>query len=199
MIYCIADESYKKLDKKISRTSVCIVEFSDLIIVTKEFESLVQTITKDKVRFKNKITKLHSSELTAPQITFLTEHISKMRINAKIYTKYIYDKSEKVCKVETMQLAVKHIEHIHKNEKTTIEIEAAKEYEDSELAQLFGNLGNKFALLPDIILTTFLHTLNDVRAEMPNNSNYNLLREKIRLQVFALDKSYNYLEKTKRL
>lgn len=199
MIYCIADESYKKFDNKISRTSVCVVEFTDLELISKEFEGLIKTVENDNVRFNNKLNKLHSSELTAPQVTFITEKISKMKFSAKIYTKYIYDKSEKDCKVETMQLAVEHLKCIHINKETTIKIESAEEYKDSKLAKLCGDLGDKYSLLPDIILAVFLHILDDKKPEITNNSNYNLLREKIRLQVFALDKTRRYLDKTKRL
>ena len=199
MIYCIADESYRRLDNKIARTIVCIVEFSNLNLITKEFEELLEIIEKDKVRFKNRLNKLHSSGVAAPEITYITEYISKMRINAKIYTKYIYDKSEKECKIETMHLAVNHITRLHKNKELFIEVESANEYINSDLSKLFGNLGNKFALLPDIILTAFLHTLDSESLKKSNNLNYNLLKEKIRLQVFALDKSYEYLDKTKRL
>ena len=190
-----ADESYKKLDKVLSRVTICYVEFrskdKDSLLESKEQVS--SKIIGDKVRFGNNIKKIHYSEFTPAQKAQSCDLISKLKFKCKIFIFYFYNQAEtkggdSKQKLSSVCSSLKFMKDKQIKEGDIIYIEDASIYDS---LRNYKNIvitaeHKEMMLIPDIIIGVFndhLDRHNDQQAD----SNYKLIKEKIRLQVFNID------------
>lgn len=191
------DENTTKLDLKLIRASICAVEVTDEGVI-KEVVGLITKIRTDKIRYGN-IKKLHFSDLSVEQRFQIIEVISKLDVIARVYVNYLYDANETAAKINTMQFAVSNLKHIHRLKKINISIEHAEEYAKTDLKEYLGNQEADY-LISDAFLHVYNSVLNNTLGKTgAENRMYQLIREKIRLQVFIYAGNAVYLERENRI
>lgn len=194
----LIDENIRRIDKIFSRISFCAVEIPEQAVLD-EIASVVPEMKLDKIRFGD-IGKFHFSELAEAQRFAVIEVISKINVTAKIYTYYCFNENEKESKIKYAIQTIEHLTRIHKNKELNIMLEYADEYKAvKQLAKVLVKDENIF-IIPDGFLAVFMAKLDNISAHTgANDRMYTLIREKIRLQVFADSSEKIYLKSESRL
>lgn len=194
----LADESVRSLDKKVTRVSFCCVEFVDGDILN-DIRNYVESIKNDPIRFGG-VDKMHFSSMSEAQQSLIIEYISKINITAKVFVYYFYNISEKDSKIQSADRTIMNILHIHRGKKIDIQLEAASEYKDSQIAKDFLSREEDLFIVPDGMLSVFLGHLDNTSGRTgANDRMYTLIKEKIRLQVFHFDQKRDFLTSTERV
>ena len=191
------DENVTKLDKKVTRTSVCAVEVQDMEVIEK-VQKLITDIRSDKIRFA-KVEKIHFSSLSEDQRARIIEILSKLDVTVRTYVVYSYNVKETEAKIRAVRLTLENLRHIHKGKKINISIEHAAEYTKTEFKELLGTEEANY-LICDAFLHVFIGVLDNTSGSQgAQDRMYSLIREKIRLQVFNYGGESVYLRRENRL
>ncbi len=200
MINVIIDESLIPIDKKILRLIVCCVEY-ETNSMNEEFKKISDLIN-DPIRFKKSGDKVHYANMIPLQKNLLVELISKLSITVKIYIYYRADINDNKFKLYGIKKTIDHLNHIHKNKLNKISLEPTEEYENTNISKYMDRSIDKYMyLVPDILSGTFSDYLSDTqKIKKDIIVNYDLLREKIRLQYFNIKvNSEQYLIRDKKI
>ncbi len=194
----LIDENVSRVDGKAQRISFCVVEVAEQEVLN-EVISKVALMKADKIRFAD-INKFHFSELSETQRSAVIEFISKLNITAKTYTYYCFNETEKESKIQCLQKTIEHLKRLHPNKKLDIRVEYAGEYKDvPELKKLLVKNSDIF-IIADGFLAVFIGKLDNIsRRQGSYDKLYQLIREKIRLQVFSDGAKKVYLTGRNRL
>lgn len=185
-----ADESYKELDYLTSRVVFCYTEFDSQASVDKAKEVVREKILLDKIRYSVK-GKVHYSSFTPAQKSSACDTISKLEFRNKLFVRYHHDvgsgRNEADYKRQLLRSSLSFMLDKQVSSEDSIYIENAHGvYSESGIdgrGDLIDAEGEPAFLIPDIILGVFCDYIDRDSRGQQAETNYKLIREKIRLQI----------------